>query len=101
MIMNNSRFSAIREETVHHEGSGREGPPLQLYLTSGCHLCAQAEALLQGTGLSFEAIEIADDEALVEQYGMRIPVLRWPETGQELDWPFAWATVRELLKGAV
>ena len=38
--------------------------------------------------LSYEAIDIADDESLVEQYGIRIPVIKNPETNQEIGWPF-------------
>lgn len=51
---------------------------LRVYTTLGCHLCEQVEALvarLSKTDLCFEHIEIVDDEALVERYGVRIPVL--------------------------
>jgi len=51
---------------------------LTLYTTLGCHLCTQLEAELARLGVSgieLERIEIADDEALVERYGVRIPVL--------------------------
>ena len=39
-------------------------------------------------GLLVELIDIVDSEALVEAYGLRIPVLRRVDTGAELDWPF-------------
>jgi len=61
---------------------------LLLYATQGCHLCEQAEALLQSVDVRVESVEIADDENLLERYGARIPVVRRPETGEELDWPF-------------
>jgi hypothetical protein len=62
---------------------------LILYSTSGCHLCAQAQAVLQRTlGFSVAEVEIADDEGLLVQYGVRIPVLRRTDTGAELGWPF-------------
>lgn len=61
---------------------------LLLYTTSGCHLCEQAEALLLRVGEPVETVEIADDEALLERYGVRIPVLRHRESGSELGWPF-------------
>jgi hypothetical protein len=61
---------------------------LLLYATQGCHLCEQAEALLQSVDVRVESVEIADDENLLECYGVRIPVVRRPETGEELDWPF-------------
>ena len=32
-------------------------------------------------------VEIGDDEMLVEQYGVRIPVIKFPDQS-ELNWPF-------------
>ncbi|WAJ39570.1 glutaredoxin family protein [Pseudomonas sp. GOM7] len=66
-------------------------PECQLFGTLGCHLCEVAEALLMPFvehGLLVELIDIAEDEAMVERYGLRIPVLRREDTGAELDWPF-------------
>ncbi|WP_070413036.1 glutaredoxin family protein [Pseudomonas lundensis] len=63
----------------------------QLFGTLGCHLCELAEAEvmpLVAHGLLVELIDIADSEALVEAYGLRIPVLRRVDTGAELGWPF-------------
>ncbi len=60
---------------------------LLLYGTEFCHLCEQAEALLLAIGVSADYIDIADDDALIESYGTRIPVLR-REDGAELGWPF-------------
>lgn len=70
---------------------------LELLTTDGCHLCEQAIAVLQ-TGLrpeqaEVDLLDIAYDDGLVEAYGTRIPVLREPATGRELDWPFG---VRDL-----
>lgn len=64
-----------------------------LYGTSGCHLCELAEALLPGLqasvpGLRWEKVDISADNRLFERYGLRIPVARFPATGEELDWPF-------------
>ncbi len=61
---------------------------LLLYGTEFCHLCEQAEALLQAVGVSAEHIDIAEDDALIESYGTRIPVLRREDNGAELGWPF-------------
>lgn len=91
---------------------------LQLYSTAGCHLCEEAEALLVQAraarpNLSWEVVDIADEDALFEKYGWLIPVLHvgtseapeaargtHPESGQdavtehdafveqELRWPF-------------
>ncbi|MFG6158045.1 glutaredoxin family protein [Halomonas sp. 1390] len=60
---------------------------LRLYTTLGCHLCEQLEALLAtlcAEPYRLERVEISDDDALVERYGVRIPVLV-DEAGQELD----------------
>jgi len=73
-------------------------PDLVLYATSGCHLCEQAERLLhEWVGAGVRSLEIADDDALLERYGVRIPVLRRLDTGEELDWPFDVAAVQRLL----
>lgn len=60
-----------------------------LYHTLGCHLCDEAELLLselQWQG--YEKVDIADDDELVERYGIRIPVLFHTKTEQALGWPF-------------
>lgn len=66
---------------------------LILYSTSACHLCEQAEELLlaarsQGLPLTFEKVDIVDDDDLMERYGVRIPVLRRVSDDAELGWPF-------------
>lgn len=66
-------------------------PECQLFGTLGCHLCEVAESLLMPfveKGLLVELIDIAEHEGLVERYGLRIPVLRRCDNGQELNWPF-------------
>lgn len=60
---------------------------LRLYTTLGCHLCEQLEALLvtlAAEEVELERMEISADDALVERYGMRIPVLA-DDAGEELD----------------
>lgn len=75
---------------------------LRFFTTSHCQLCDLAEALLVGTPLPepipVEAVDIAESEALVAQYGTRIPVLRREDTGAELDWPFDQAQLLTFLK---
>lgn len=61
---------------------------LLLYGTRSCHLCEQAAAVLHAAGVTAEYTDIAADEALLEKYGMRIPVLRRVDNGAELGWPF-------------
>lgn len=57
-----------------------------LYHTDGCHLCEQAEALLQALAVPFERCDIINDERLRATYGWRIPVVAC--AGAELGWPF-------------
>ncbi|HLR18034.1 MAG TPA: glutaredoxin family protein [Alcanivoracaceae bacterium] len=67
-----------------------EAQTVLLYTTLGCHLCDEAEALLAQVmprGWTIEAIDIAEDDALIEQYGEIIPVVKIKQT--ELKWPFS------------
>jgi hypothetical protein len=66
---------------------------LTLYSTWGCHLCEQAEALVQQAGLAdrLQVQDIVDDEALFARFRVHIPVLAASDAlGQEhlLYWPF-------------
>jgi Glutaredoxin-like domain (DUF836) len=70
---------------------------IKLYGTSFCHLCEEAEALLHGIGIEANHIDIAEDDALLERYGTRIPVLQRLDTGAELGWPFDAAAVSNFL----
>ena len=65
-----------------------------LFGTSGCHLCEQAEVIVNAClpdGVDY--VDIAEQEQWQEQYAIRIPVLYDPVTGQELGWPFDRAEV--------
>lgn len=65
---------------------------LNLYTTSHCHLCEQAEAILSSIvndyDISWNSIEIADNDQLLEAYGTKIPVIQVIGTDTELAWPF-------------
>lgn len=66
---------------------------LTLLGTDACHLCELAQAVLLEIApvipeFSVYLEDIADSEADVERYGIRIPVLRHDISGLELDWPF-------------
>lgn len=71
---------------------------LILYTTLGCHLCEDAQALLgpvlayieqeSGQRIELREREISESEALVEAYGLRIPVIQLEGATQELGWPF-------------
>jgi len=75
---------------------------LILYTSTGCHLCKQAEQILvdvlaSSTEWQLKSCEIADSPELVETYGIRIPVVRRMDTGQELGWPFDHAGLQHFL----
>lgn len=65
---------------------------LKMFSTAGCHLCdlavEQIQQLPPALMVQLEIIEIGDDDTLVEQYGTRIPVIRFADNS-ELNWPFA------------
>ena len=70
---------------------------IKLYGTEFCHLCEQAEAVLREIGIEADHIDIADDDELMEKYGIRIPVLKRLDTQAELGWPFDAAAVSRFL----
>lgn len=67
---------------------------LAFYTTEGCHLCEDAKVLLQQLlaqnpeRYQIEIIDIADTDALIEQYGTRIPVIKIVGEMNDLGWPF-------------
>ncbi len=71
---------------------------LQLYGTEGCHLCEEAAFVLMRLRLEWQDIDIAGDDALLDRYGSRIPVLRRADDGSELEWPFDTGAVLRLLE---
>ena len=69
---------------------------LELLGTKGCHLCEVAERMVRRlapeAGVQIQYVDIADDAALVEQFGMSIPVLRVANgdaVSEDLGWPFS------------
>lgn len=76
------------------------GRTLTLLSTEHCTLCELALDLLismpELRGLTLRVQDVADDEALLERYGARLPVLRWG--GRELDWPFGADDVATLVE---
>ena len=63
-----------------------------LYHTEACHLCELAEAVIQNVSahyhITWRKVDIANDDALIEAYGIRIPVLIDMDSRQEIGWPF-------------
>jgi len=72
---------------------------LLLYYTEHCHLCDEAEALLQAAGLGgdYTKVEIADDPGLLELYEILIPVLKRTDNETQLNWPFGQGELAEFL----
>jgi len=79
-------------------------PELLFYTTAGCHLCEYAEAMLadlaKSRAFKLTPIEIGESAALVESYGLKIPVVRNPQTSEERNWPFSPDQVAALLDSA-
>lgn len=65
---------------------------LVLYHTAQCHLCEEAAAMcaavLNPAYFEVYLVDIIDSDALLERYGVRIPVLRDDAADSELGWPF-------------
>lgn len=85
------------------KGENDTGPAISFYMTFGCHLCEQARAILMRDSIAnlvaVETVDIASSPELVEAYGLRIPLLRRPDTGDELGWPFGESTLLDFLGG--
>jgi Glutaredoxin-like domain (DUF836) len=64
-----------------------------LFGTEGCHLCEDAQSLLENIKCTYQPIDIMTDETLLSLYGIRIPVLLHQVTKSTLNWPFDEATL--------
>lgn len=71
---------------------------IKLYGTPFCHLCAEAEAILHGAGITAIKIDITENQDLFEKYSLMIPVLQRVDNHAELAWPFDAAAVSRFLK---
>ncbi len=75
---------------------------LNLYTTSHCHLCEQAESLLAALANDFDlqwsTIEIADDTRLLNLYEIKIPVLKRLDNNHEICWPFTLNEIMQFIK---
>ncbi len=72
----------------------------ELFGTLGCHLCEEAELLLQpfvAQGLAVELFDIIDSPQWLERYALSIPVLRRTDNARELNWPFTVEEVHHFL----
>jgi glutaredoxin len=68
---------------------------LVLYTRPGCHLCDLAAAMLDRQGLAWRPVDIEGDTSLLERYGSSVPVIRCPDTGDELFFPFDEEGIRQ------
>jgi hypothetical protein len=80
----------------------KESTDLVLLSTDHCMLCDRALDLLVSMpelrGHALRVVDVAEEDALVERYGARLPVLL--VAGRTLDWPFSAADVGALIQGA-
>ena len=74
----------------------------KITLVSGpnCHLCDQAKEilcpLLEANNIQLNELNVKDDVALFEQYGLRIPVVVFAD-GSEKGWPFTAAQISRMV----
>jgi len=74
----------------------------KITLISGpnCHLCDQAKEmlypLLEANNIQLNELNVKDDVALFEQYGLRIQVVVFAD-GSEKGWPFTAAQISRMV----
>jgi len=74
----------------------------QITLISGpnCHLCDQAKTLLvpllDAQTITLKELNVKEDAALFERYGLRIPVVVFAD-GSEKGWPFTGAQIARMI----
>lgn len=79
---------------------------LILYGTSACHLCEMAEQYVQSAiqqrqsqgKVTYEKVDIALDDDLLEKYGLTIPVLQRLDNQTQLGWPFTEVDIHSMIK---
>lgn len=61
---------------------------VQVYTKPGCHLCDDAEVavarIAADSGVSWQSVDISDDNALMQQWGEYVPVIL--VDGEVHDW---------------
>ncbi|HET8807122.1 MAG TPA: glutaredoxin family protein [Methylophaga sp.] len=72
-----------------------------LFTTVGCHLCElaleQLHSLQPQLPFHIHSVEIGDDDALIAEYGVRIPVVKCTNNA-ELGWPFTLPQLKAFLQ---
>ena len=69
-----------------------------LYSRVDCHLCELAAGMLDRAAIRWREVDIDGDPALAERYGLRVPVVRRPGDGCELDYPFDQASLQRFIE---
>ncbi|WP_026973555.1 glutaredoxin family protein [Aliagarivorans marinus] len=70
-----------------------------LYGTDGCHLCEQAQALMEQIGaVDYCSTDIIDNDDDLARYRVVIPVLKHNQSERELLWPFDITTLNAFLE---
>jgi glutaredoxin len=72
-----------------------------LYSRADCHLCDVAAGMLERSGARWRTADIDADPALLEKYGVHVPVIADPESGRELFFPFSDEELARFLAEAV
>jgi len=79
--------------------------PVTLYTTLGCHLCDDAKQLawpvLEHFDCRLVEVEISDSDALIEAYGIRIPVFKCQGSDGDISWPFDQQQLADYLQAAL
>ncbi len=70
-----------------------------LFGTAGCHLCEQAEQLIEHSeaALAYHKQDIVEKNDWMEQYATRIPVLYHIPSREELGWPFDQTSLQQFI----
>ncbi len=77
---------------------------LKLYTTTGCHLCEEAAAMitkLATADIELTMVEVSESEKLMDDYGLRIPVIQFEHSSDELPWPFSEAELQSFLQSGL
>ena len=73
-----------------------------LYGTSGCHLCDEAETIistaLKNQNITYMNQDIVENDNLLNQYCLTIPVFKCHTTQQELNWPFSVEEIKAFIR---
>jgi len=70
---------------------------VRLYYTDDCHLCDDAIVLLEQLQVSYQKVDIVEDDSLVALYGTLLPVVE-KHSKATLNWPFSLQQLHEFIE---